>query len=146
MEGRADMSAFALPVQQIQAAGYVLPVLQHSRLLPRWQSRIAMIWCLPKATRIIREALPGDRLGELNAEQAALMYAALYPFHEQLCSVLDAPRAWWIRMLLGWWLKRLNAEAEALSDIVETLAWGSDPTLRAVIDAGVAELQHQDCR
>lgn len=134
------MAAVAIPIQKIQSAGQFGASLRSN---PFWNRRLLMFYHFPTILRFTNRSLAGDRLGRLTAEQANLLYDALQPLYVELVGVVESfsSHPWYIRFLLGWWQSKVAAETEELGDVLETLAWGSDPELRGCIESSLAAIQ-----
>ena len=106
-------------------------------------ARIRMFILIPKMLKFIIDNLPGDRLGRLDQHQAASLYRHLMPLYDELAPWVgkfpDAPLA--IRVLFGWWCRRMEIETERLGEIMETLAWGSQEDLRKHIESAVGAIE-----
>ena len=136
------MASACIPINEILERG-----TRGKRL---WQARrrsivarIRMWLLVPRVLRFVNDNLSGEKLGLLDRDQAASVYRSLEPLYNSLVPWVQefpsAPRA--VRVLFGWWLRRMEKETERLGDVLETLAWGSHEELRGQIDSAIEKIE-----
>jgi hypothetical protein len=132
----------AIPIRKIRVDSTLSTSVSRSSALPPPVRKILKAWLFPHVLKYITTTLSGD-LGKLSLEQAGDLYGPLFQFHLEVTRVLAswAKRSRLERAVTGWWAKRVQMQADRLGDIVEALAWGSDPDLRQFIDESVASLE-----
>jgi hypothetical protein len=106
-------------------------------------ARIRMFVLLPRTLKFIIDRLPGDQLGRLDQQQARSLYRHIMPLYSELAPWVknfpDAPLS--VRILFGWWCRRMEVETERLGDIMETLAWGSNNELRKHVESAIGAIE-----
>ncbi len=133
----------AVPIGQIQAVGRFCSSISQVPFPARWIRRIQTFLFFPKLADFVVAQLTSDRIENLNKEEAKILYEAMEPMYLSLESSVNAFDNYSRieRFLFGWWVKKARSSTERLGDIVETLAWGSNPTLRGFIDSAIASIE-----
>jgi hypothetical protein len=136
------MATATVPIRKLRVDSTLGVSLSRSSALPSFVRILLKVWLFPHVLDYIATSLAG-KLGQLTPVEAGELYGPLYQFHLEVNDVLEkaAKRPWVEQKLMGWWIRRVNRQAEKLGDIVEALAWGSDPELREFIDESVAEIK-----
>ena len=137
------MATACIPIREIKEKGTRGTQLFEGRR-KSILARIRMFLLFPRALKFIIDNLSsGEKLGMLDQSQASSLYRNLMPLYDELAPWVkefpSAPLA--VRVLFGWWCRQLARETERLSDILETLAWGSQNELREHIDAAIEEIE-----
>jgi len=133
----------AVPIGQIQAVGRFCSSISQIPFPPRWIRRIQRFLFLPKLVEFVVSQLTSERIQNLSKEEAKILYEAMEPMYLSLESSVSAFDNYSRieRLLFGWWITKVRSSTERLGDIVETLAWGSNPTLRGFIDSAVTSIE-----
>lgn len=132
----------AVPIEQIQAVGRFCSSIGQIPFPPRWIGRIQKFLFLPKLAEFVVAQLTSERIQNLSKEEAKILYDAMEPMYLSLQSSINAfdNSSRIGRLPLGWWIRKLRPSTERLGDIVETLAWVGNPTLRGFIDSAIASI------
>jgi hypothetical protein len=141
-KGIAKMASATIPIKKIRVDSTLSTTASRSSALPSPVRRLLRWWLFPHVLRFVLRELSG-KLNELSPEQAEALYGPLCQFHYEILEVLAkrTRKSPIDRFLTARWAAQVGAQAARLGDLIESLAWGSDPDLREHIDNALADLQ-----
>jgi hypothetical protein len=136
------MHTAVIPIQKISIDSTLTTSVSRSSALPPLLREMLKAWLFLRVLRFVNAALSGQ-LGKLSVEQATDLYGPLFQLHMEANAVLEnlSRRSRLERTVSSWWDSRVRAEADRLGDIVEAIAWGSDPDLRRFVDESLVSLE-----
>jgi hypothetical protein len=137
-----SMASCCVPVTSIRDAGSFGASLNRAPVRSRWFLRL---YYFPKLLSLINQTLGGEALGRLTFDQASELYGPLSNFHQELVRFCDsfANKPFLVRLILGRWMRSVEQQVDRMGDIVETLAWATDESLRRVIDSAIHATEQQ---
>lgn len=98
----------------------------------------------PSALETITNSMSGEALGSLSHDDAGALYQALAPAHLRLRQKVQSIKQHAgrpMRLLLGGWLRQVEAGLDSMEDILEALAWGSDAEMRDYVETAIAGIR-----
>ena len=137
------MSAYAIPISRLKAESELGASWNTAQSVPAWFRKPMALLIVPNAFRFINQTVTNERLGSLQASEAAELYPSFSELYDAGTSLLEwaNSRSSLERILLKSFINKLSAEMEKLEDIVEALAWGSDDSLRSLVSTAIAEIE-----
>jgi hypothetical protein len=138
------MASYTVQISQIQAASAYGSGLLGTPL-SRWYRRFSVLYAFPKIVRFITDELTNERVQRLTVEQSKELYMPLVVLHREVGRALDwvNSKPLLLRILLRYWVKSLEGDAERIGDVAEALAWGSDSELRKAIDGSLSTIEQE---
>lgn len=141
------MAAHSMPLEDLQKVSRFARAIGDYPLQSAWPVVILRFYHLPTAIETLTRELSGTRTGSLTAAEARSLYDDLLPVYQGLQGALERFRRRRLcRIIARPWLKRLEDSAEDLADLLDTLAWGSDPELQQFMDAAISRLERRTLR
>ena len=135
------MASAVVPITKIRIDSTLSTTVSRSSALSSPVRKVLRWWLFPRVLQFVLTELWG-RLGQLTPEQAGELYGPLRQFHFEINEVLARRehKSYLARLISAGWSDRVREQSDRLGDLVESLAWGSDPQLREYIDEAVDEL------
>lgn len=128
-----------------RAIDYWRMVAPHLTDRPRWWRQVQLVVSASSSLVEVNRVLLNERLARLTFEEARVLYEWLAPTYRALAELLERhSETIAAQTVLRGWTKRVSREVERLGDIVEALAWGSDPDLRDYVKTRALEIHRQE--